>query len=132
MLESIISFANEQRASLHLLLHVLVPLVVAFYLAPKAKWKMVFMVMVATMVVDVDHLLATPIYAPNRCSILFHPLHQVLPMVVYALMVIWPLLVVVLKRKLKPVEFWTGWVGLGLVIHMLLDGVDCYWMRLSY
>ena len=32
--------------------------------------------MMATMLVDLDHLFADPIYDPDRCSIGFHPLHQ--------------------------------------------------------
>lgn len=31
--------------------------------------------MLATMLIDLDHLLADPIYDPNRCSIGLHPLH---------------------------------------------------------
>lgn len=67
--------------------------------------------MMATMMVDIDHVIATPIYDPMRCSIGFHPLHQ-LPMVaVYFLMLI--------PKKLRL-------IGLGLVIHMVLDSTDCY------
>lgn len=131
MFEFVLSFINEQRAVIHLLLHVLVPLVVAIGVASSTRWKAVFFVMVGTMLVDIDHLLATPIYAPDRCSILFHPLHQVLPMVVYGLMLAWPLFVVMLKRELKPAEYWVGWIGAGLLIHMVLDGLDCYWMKLA-
>ena len=39
--------------------------------------------MIATMLVDIDHLLATPIYDPLRCSIGYHPLHQLLPIAGY-------------------------------------------------
>ncbi len=67
--------------------------------------------MIATMVVDIDHLLATPIYDPMRCSIGFHPLHQLPAIVLYLVMLI-------------PAK--TRWIGLGLVIHMLLDSIDCY------
>ena len=63
------------------------------------------------MVVDLDHLLADPIYDASRCSIGFHPLHGVVPIVVY--------LIICAVPKLRV-------VGLGLVIHMLLDSLDCY------
>lgn len=129
MLESVLSFMNEQRAVIHLFLHGVVPLAVAYWCAPDNKWKMVLLVMLATMAVDIDHLLATPIYAPNRCSILFHPLHQLAPIFVYAFMAVWPWLKRGLKRKVKPVEQLMGWVGIGLLIHMLLDGMDCWWMK---
>ena len=45
------------------------------------------------MLVDLDHLLADPIYDPERCSIGFHPLHSIPAIVVYALMFALPLLV---------------------------------------
>jgi len=67
--------------------------------------------MSATMLVDLDHLLANPIYDPNRCSIGFHPLHTTFPVIVYMLLT--------LSSK-------TRLVGLGLVIHMALDYIDCY------
>lgn len=69
--------------------------------------------MMATMLVDLDHLLATPIYDPTRCSIGFHPLHGIVPIVGY----------VVLCAFSR-----TRLVGLGLVIHMGLDGIDCFFM----
>ena len=66
--------------------------------------------MVATMLVDLDHLLAEPIYDPQRCSIGFHPLHQPLLFGFYAILCFFPK---------------TRFVGIGLAIHMLLDSVDC-------
>ena len=70
--------------------------------------------MIATMLVDLDHLLAQPMYDPNRCSIGFHPLHTWPAILVYAGLT-WP-------KK-------TRWIGVGLLIHMALDGLDCAWMR---
>ena len=101
------------RAALHLLLHVAVPGAVAriFY---RQVFVRALVIMLATMLIDLDHLLADPVYDPGRCSIGFHPLHQYPIMVVYALLAVWP------KTRL---------IGLGLVIHMLLDGVDCFWMQ---
>ena len=57
---------------LHLALHFVVPLLVArmFF---KQTWQKTYVIMMAAMLVDLDHLLATPIYDPNRCSIGFHP-----------------------------------------------------------
>ncbi|GAB4344779.1 MAG: hypothetical protein Kow006_01170 [Gammaproteobacteria bacterium] len=69
-----------------------------------------FLVLSATILVDLDHLLATPIYDPGRCSIGFHPLHTWFPMLVYLALCVVP------KLHL---------VGVGLVIHMLLDALDC-------
>ena len=71
---------------------------------------MVFLIMASTMLVDLDHLLASPIYDPGRCSIGFHPLHSYIAIGFYGLM---------LLHKNSRI------VGLGLSIHMLLDVSDC-------
>ncbi len=101
------------RAILHLFLHAAVPAAVArtFYQKVFAR---AWLIMLATMLIDFDHLLADPVYDPGRCSIGFHPLHQYPIMVAYVLLALWP------KTRL---------VGIGLVIHMLLDGLDCFWMQ---
>ncbi len=100
------------RPIIHILLHFLVPGLVA-RVAWREQWRRAWVVMVATMVVDLDHLLADPLYDPDRCSIGFHPLHTWPAWIVYALLCVYPK---------------TRWVGVGLVIHMLLDAVDCVWM----
>lgn len=96
-----------------MLLHLLVPVATArvFY---REMFLRASLVMLATMAVDLDHLLADPIYDPSRCSIGFHPLHTYPMMVVYVVLAAWS------KTRL---------IGLGLVIHMVLDGVDCVWMQ---
>ena len=66
--------------------------------------------MVTTMLVDIDHLLANPVYDPGRCSIGFHPLHGFLPIALYVFLCFIP--------KVR-------YVGIGLVIHMALDALDC-------
>ena len=93
----------------HLSLHFLVPalLVVLFF---RANWRVAYFVMIATMLVDVDHLLANPMYDPGRCSIGFHPLHQLWLIVLYLGLCFVPK---------------TRWLGLGLCIHMALDAIDC-------
>jgi hypothetical protein len=62
------------RSPLHLVLHALVPLLVAWIFF-RNRWQRAWAIMLATMLVDLDHLLADPIYDPDRCSIGFHPLH---------------------------------------------------------
>ena len=64
----------------------------------------------SSMLVDLDHLLANPIYDPTRCSIGFHPLHTEIPIAIYCVLSFFP------KTRL---------IGLGLLIHMVLDSVDC-------
>ncbi|BBO69388.1 hypothetical protein DSCA_33180 [Desulfosarcina alkanivorans] len=99
------------RTTVHMALHVLAPAAVARFGFPR-RWKRAWAVMVATMAVDLDHLLATPIFDPDRCSIGFHPLHT------------WPAMALYLAMALAPK---TRLVGLGLVIHMALDAIDCIW-----
>lgn len=72
--------------------------------------------MLAAMLVDLDHLLADPVYDPNRCGIGFHPLHTAQAIAGYALLSILP-----------P----TRLIGVGLVIHMALDLSDCGVQRLA-
>lgn len=93
----------------HIALHVLVPAVVAA-LFFRRNWLKAFVIMMLTMLVDLDHLVADPIYDPNRCSIGFHPLHRLGFVALYLLLCLFP------QSRL---------VGLGLSIHMALDAIDC-------
>jgi hypothetical protein len=40
------------------------------------------------MLVDLDHLLATPIFEAGRCSINFHPLHSYIAIAVYFILLL--------------------------------------------
>ena len=111
---------------IHILLHATVPALVAlaFY---RPQWLPVAAILLATMVVDVDHLLADPIYDPDRCSIGFHPLHSVPAIALYFVLAAFPLVrrlqadTVALQPVLRTVHL----IGLGLLIHMALDWGDC-------
>ena len=111
---------------LHIILHFVVPLLVArvFY---SARWLRALLILVATMLVDLDHLRAEPIYDPERCSIGFHPLHTPPAIAVYCGLFALGLGV---RRwadsaRLQNAAWVVHLVGLGLVIHMVLDGADC-------
>ena len=69
------------------------------------------------MSIDIDHLLADPVYDPLRCSMGFHPLHT------------WPFVLLYILLSVIPR---TRLLGLGLVIHMLLDTADCLQMPQGY
>ncbi|MFN3580930.1 MAG: DUF6122 family protein [Pseudomonas sp.] len=97
---------------IHLALHALVPLAVAL-LFFRSQWQKAWLIMMLTMLVDLDHLIADPIFDPGRCSIGFHPLHSYTAITGYLLMSLW-----------KPLRL----VGLGLLIHMLVDASDCWRM----
>lgn len=103
------------RPILHILLHLLVPGAVARAAFPR-RWKFAWAVMVLTLLVDLDHLLAEPVYDPDRCSLGFHPLHSLPAIGLYTLALALPALRI---------------VAVGLLLHMGLDGLDCLWMRLD-
>lgn len=69
--------------------------------------------MLATMLVDLDHLLADPIFLASRCSIGFHPLHSYLAIGTF--------IGLTLFRK-------TRILAVGLLLHMVTDFIDCLWM----
>lgn len=94
---------------LHIILHFLVPALLAGVFFRK-NCVVAFTLMAATMIVDIDHILANPIYQPSRCSIGFHPLHQIWFIVLYIALCFLP------KTRL---------IGLGLSVHMALDAIDC-------
>ena len=95
---------------LHIALHFIAPLLIAF-LFFKENLKLSYLIMIVTMLVDLDHLLASPIYDANRCSIGFHPLHQYWLIGIYLAMSFFS------KTRL---------IGIGLTIHMVLDALDCF------
>lgn len=93
-----------------MILHVTVPLAVAWF-AYRYQFKKAFLIMLACIAIDVDHLLVTPILDPDRCSVGFHLLHSYWLCALY--------LVLALVRK-------TRVLGLGLVIHIVLDAIECF------
>ena len=93
----------------HLVVHVAAPGIVAA-LAFRPRWRAAWGWMLAMNVVDIDHLLADPIFDPQRCSIGFHPLHSWPAIGVYALALGVPALRV---------------FAAGLLVHMGADGIDC-------
>ena len=98
---------------LHYSLHFLFPFLIAwiFY---REKWLKAGLIMVSTMLVDLDHLLANPIFDPNRCSINFHYLHTYWAIGFYAILLFFP------KTRI---------VAIGMLFHMLTDFQDCLWIK---
>lgn len=93
----------------HYSLHLVFPGLIAFIFY-REKWIKVYFLFLLTMLVDLDHLLANPIYDPCRCSIGFHPLHSYIAIGAYVLMLWAP-----------PLRT----IAIGLLMHMLTDGLDC-------
>lgn len=98
---------------IHYFLHLGFPFVIAYGFFRK-DWKKVYLILIATMLVDLDHLVANPIFQANRCSINFHPLHTYYAMIVYAILLFFR----------KPFNI----IGIGLLFHMLTDFINCMMM----
>lgn len=101
---------------IHYFLHLAFPFVIAFGFF-RNDWKKVYFILIATMLVDLDHLLVSPIFDANRCSINFHLLHTYYAIIVYFLLVF-------LRRPLNI-------IGIGLLFHMLVDWIDYQLMLLN-
>ena len=95
----------------HYSLHFVFPAVLALVLFP-LMWQGAYLIMLATMLMDLDHLLATPVFDPLRCSVGYHPLHSFYAVPVYALFLLLPA---------------TQIVAVGLLFHLFTDTVDCLW-----
>lgn len=98
---------------IHYFLHFGFPFIIAFIFFRK-DWKKVSLILIATMLVDLDHLVATPMFQANRCSIGFHIFHSYYAMAVY----------VVLLFLRRPFNI----IGIGLLFHLLTDFTDCLMM----
>ena len=97
---------------IHLALHLLLPVLVAWiYWRP--HWRRAALIMTAMNLVDLDHLFATPVFAPNRCSIGFHPLHS------YYFIAICVIAAVVARRS-SVIRL----AAVGVLLHMAVDGID--------
>lgn len=97
------------RFLLHYGIHFLVPVLIGLLFFKENRIQAI-LIMLSCFLIDLDHLLATPVFDPNRCSIGFHPLHS------YAAIAIYVLLFTIRRTRI---------LGLGLLIHILADLVDC-------
>lgn len=100
------------QSFIHYGIHFGIPLLIA-YVFFNRNWKVAYLIMIATMIIDLDHLLAVPLFDPGRCSINFHPLHTYYAMIVYVGFLFFK------KTRI---------LGIGLVIHIIADATDCLMM----
>lgn len=91
--------------------HWLVPFAFAWLLW-RSDWKRAGLVIAAANLIDLDHLLADPIFDPDRCSIGFHLLHGWEAAIVYLLMIGVP-------------KWWVRALGIGAFWHLAVDYGDC-------
>lgn len=99
---------------IHYFLHLVVPFFIAYIFFSK-EWKKVYLILLGTMLIDLDHLFADPVFKADRCSINFHPLHSYYAIIVYFGLLFFK----------KPLSI----IGLGLLFHILTDWIDCVWQQ---
>lgn len=68
--------------------------------------------MLAANLIDLDHLLADPVFDPERCSIGFHLLHGWEAALVYSAMLLVP-------------RWWVRALAVGCLWHLAVDAMDC-------
>lgn len=108
----------ELQTIIHYGLHFLALGIIAWFFF-RQRWKNAWLIMLATMVVDLDHLLANPIFDPSRCGIGFHPLHSYYAIVFYFLLILIP-------------NIYIRIIAVGLLFHMFTDFQDCVWIGFLY
>lgn len=99
----------------HYFLHFIAIGAIAYWY-DKDNWKRNWLILLSTMLVDLDHVFADPLFDPDRCGIGFHPLHSAIPILAYFLGSIF------VKHKIIRLIF------IGLLFHMFTDFIDCLWM----
>ncbi len=100
------------RVFVHYSIHFIVPIAIGLFFFKRHRTK-VILILLAGIVIDVDHLWADPIFDPERCSIGFHPLHSYWAIATYFGLLF----------------FKKTWIfGLALLIHIFADVMDCFLM----
>ncbi|MFH2010112.1 MAG: DUF6122 family protein [bacterium] len=108
------SLWSQLHTPVHLTLHALLPLGLAL-LYWRHQWKRAWLVMLAANLVDLDHLLATPIFAPDRCSLTTHPLHGYVAIACYVI-------AAAVAKRHSPWRM----LAVGLLLHVGVDALDYY------
>lgn len=103
------------RHVVHYTNHFVIPFAIAHFVWRDRRWA-AGMIMVSTILIDLDHLMADPIFDPNRCSIGFHPLHTQWAAIAYATLLAIP-------------SWQVRAFGLGCLWHLGTDALDCLLKR---
>ena len=98
------------QSIVHYSLHFAFPALIAFAFF-RSDWVKVYLIFLATMLVDLDHFLVSPIFEASRCGFGFHLLHSYWAIAVYVLLLFF-------KRPFRI-------IGIGLLFHMGTDLIDC-------
>jgi len=95
-------------------MHFIFPLFIIYFFF-KEEFLKLSIILLSCNIIDLDHLLAYPIFDPNRCSIGFHPLHSYYAIGLYLLFLV--------PKK-------TRIIAIGLLWHILVDVADCFLMKI--
>jgi len=98
------------RFLVHYGIHFLVPIAIGLIFFKDNRLKIIA-ILLAGILIDLDHLIANPIFDANRCSISFHPLHSYWAIALYIALLFFK------KTRI---------LGLALLIHICADAMDCY------
>ncbi|MBV7267181.1 DUF6122 family protein [Erythrobacter ani] len=101
---------------LHYSGHWLVPFAIG-WLIWRDSWLRAGAIIASANLIDLDHLLADPIFDPGRCSIGFHLLHGWEATIVYAALLMVP-------------HRWARALGIGALLHLGVDYGDCLMQNL--
>lgn len=104
------------RPLVHYGIHFLVPVLIAFIFY-RPQLKRAIIILISGIIIDVDHLLATPVFDAHRCSIGFHFLHSYIAIAVYMILFALP------KTRIY---------GLALLVHIIADAADCLLMNIGF
>ena len=96
---------------LHYSGHFLAPIALA-WLIWRSRWEGAAALLLAANAIDIDHLLADPIFDPDRCSIGYHALHGWEAAAVFAALLLVP-------------RWWVRAFALGALWHLAVDSGDC-------
>lgn len=100
----------------HYGIHFIVPIIIAYSLYKDNQF-WVAIILLSGILIDIDHILANPMFDSNRCSINFHPLHSYLAVTIYTLLF-----------SIKKTRVF----GLALLLHILADIVDCLFISTNF
>ncbi|HAN19411.1 MAG: hypothetical protein A2X13_01935 [Bacteroidetes bacterium GWC2_33_15] len=100
------------RYIIHYGMHLVFPILIAFVFFRKDFLKASLIMLLANLI-DIDHILASPVFDPTRCSIGFHLFHSYYAIGIYFFMLFIPK---------------TRFVSIGLTLHILTDFIDCLWI----
>ena len=103
------------RELLHYGIHFLVPVLIGILWYPQNRLRAV-VILLSGMLIDLDHLLADPVFDPGRCSIGYHPLHTYPAIGIYAIMLFFG------KTRI---------FAIALLVHILADLSDCLLLALG-